>query len=102
MGMPLLYDSRIVRPKEWRRAPPQARELSRTGMKFSERGVGQAARRAGRLLFLFASLGLLVSALACELERRKSDAELGLNSQQATGRRRSEERRVGKECRSRW
>jgi len=56
-------------------------------MKFSERGVGQAARRAGRLLFLFASLGLLVSALACELERRKSDAELGLNSQQATGRR---------------
>ncbi len=56
-------------------------------MKFSERGVGQAARRAGRLLFLFASLGLLVSALSCELERRKSDAELGLNSQQATGRR---------------
>ena len=56
-------------------------------MKFSERGVGQAARRAGRLLVLFASLGLLVSALACELERRKSDAELGLNSQQATGRR---------------
>jgi mono/diheme cytochrome c family protein len=29
----------------------------------------------------------VISALACDVERRKSDAELGLNSQQAAGRR---------------
>lgn len=30
---------------------------------------------------------LLLSVFACDVERRKSDAELGLNPQQATGRR---------------
>jgi mono/diheme cytochrome c family protein len=34
--------------------------------------------------FLFAIL--LVCTLACEVERRRSDAELGLNPQQASGR----------------
>jgi mono/diheme cytochrome c family protein len=56
-------------------------------MKCSERALRRAAGRAARLLVLFASLGFLVSGLACEVERRKSDAELGLNSQQAAGRR---------------
>jgi mono/diheme cytochrome c family protein len=36
---------------------------------------------SGALLVLF-----LLSLVGCELERRKSDAELGLNPQQATGR----------------
>jgi len=31
--------------------------------------------------------GILLAAFACDVERRKSDAELGLNAQQAAGRR---------------
>lgn len=31
-------------------------------------------------------LGILVAATACDVERRKSDAELGLNPQQSAGR----------------
>src|SRR5215475_8947536 len=31
-------------------------------------------------------LGLMAACSGCEVERRKSDAELGLNSQQAAGR----------------
>lgn len=40
-------------------------------------------------MFLAAALGTLVlaSTFACDVERRKSDAELGLNTQQAAGRR---------------
>ena len=40
-------------------------------------------------IFLFAVLlagALLASIFACDVERRKSDAELGLNSQQSAGR----------------
>lgn len=33
------------------------------------------------------AMGMLVASSACEVERRKSDAELGLNAQQAAGRR---------------
>jgi len=36
-------------------------------------------------LFTFVILGM--SAIGCDIERRKSDAELGLNAQQAAGRR---------------
>ena len=40
-------------------------------------------------LFLAVTIAALLAALllACDIERRKSDAELGLNSQQAAGRR---------------
>jgi len=34
-----------------------------------------------------AMAGILLAAFACDVERRKSDAELGLNAQQAAGRR---------------
>jgi mono/diheme cytochrome c family protein len=36
---------------------------------------------------VFLVLSILAFTLACNLERRKSDAELGLNAQQAAGRR---------------
>ena len=36
---------------------------------------------------IFLLLLILASTLACNIERRKSDAELGLNAQQAAGRR---------------
>jgi mono/diheme cytochrome c family protein len=36
---------------------------------------------------IFPVLLMLASTLACNIERRKSDAELGLNAQQAAGRR---------------
>ena len=38
-------------------------------------------------LGLLTALLTISSALACDVERRKSDAELGLNTQQAAGRR---------------
>jgi mono/diheme cytochrome c family protein len=37
-------------------------------------------------LFLVAGLAILLSAMGCEVERRKSDAELGLTPQQSDGR----------------
>ena len=45
-----------------------------------------AVRRAGFLLPAAALLLVFASALACDVERRKSDAELGLSPQQAAGR----------------
>lgn len=39
-----------------------------------------------RKLFLIECALLLVGLLACKVERRKSDAELGLNPQQSSGR----------------
>jgi mono/diheme cytochrome c family protein len=54
----------------------EARTLN-TGL--DSRGVGLPA--------IFPVLLILASTLACDLERRKSDAELGLNAQQAAGRR---------------
>jgi mono/diheme cytochrome c family protein len=45
------------------------------------------ADRFSSCLFAFFALSLALLALAgCEAERRKSDAELGLNSQQSNGR----------------
>jgi mono/diheme cytochrome c family protein len=38
------------------------------------------------LLISLASIFLMVASTACDIERRKSDAELGLNPQQAAGR----------------
>lgn len=51
---------------------------------------GSAKQSAGTshgvvLTFVFALL-VLASGLGCDIERRKSDAELGLNAQQAAGR----------------
>ncbi len=42
--------------------------------------------RATTGLLLVTALALLALSLGCEAERRKSDAELGLNSQQSAGR----------------
>jgi len=44
-------------------------------------------RRAGIFFGVLFPLLVLAMVSACDVERRKSDAELGLNSQQATGRR---------------
>jgi len=41
-------------------------------------------RKVPLTLLTFAILG--ISAISCDIERRKSDAELGLNAQQAAGR----------------
>jgi len=49
--------------------------------------MGQVKDRYGMLLGMLAALLALVSASACDVERRKSDAELGLNPQQSAGRR---------------
>jgi mono/diheme cytochrome c family protein len=44
-------------------------------------------RARERVLFcLMLLIGILAASIACDVERRKSDAELGLNSQQAAGR----------------
>lgn len=55
------------------------------------RGLGAARERWARTsALLLASVGVLMvvsSLLACDVERRKSDAELGLNPQQSAGRR---------------
>jgi mono/diheme cytochrome c family protein len=49
---------------------------------------GRRERVAGRALILAVASGMLIFAVlsACNVERRKSDAELGLNAQQAAGR----------------
>jgi mono/diheme cytochrome c family protein len=39
------------------------------------------------LFCLMLLIGILAASISCEVERRKSDAELGLNPQQAAGRR---------------
>lgn len=38
------------------------------------------------LLAAVATIAILVTTVACDVERRKSDAELGLNAQQSAGR----------------
>ena len=43
--------------------------------------------RVRRSQLAFAALIALMTVTGCDIERRKSDAELGLNSQQAEGRR---------------
>ena len=43
--------------------------------------------RVRRSLLAFAALIALMTVTGCDIEQRKSDAELGLNSQQAEGRR---------------
>ena len=49
--------------------------------------MGQVKDRYGMLLGMLVALLALISVSACDVERRKSDAELGLNPQQAGGRR---------------
>ena len=44
--------------------------------------------KRGRVKFAFAALAILAAfATACDIQRRKSDVELGLNPQQSAGRR---------------
>jgi len=48
---------------------------------------GQQLRDKEHVLFcLLLLIGVLAASMACDVERRKSDAELGLNPQQAAGR----------------
>ena len=59
-------------------------------MRSEERGgVKYFKRSAHRTLTVAAFVGLLamLSTMGCDVERRKSDVELGLNAQQAAGRR---------------
>ena len=53
-------------------------------MESSRHSVGH--RSVFRMSITLAALGLIV-CFGCDVQRRKSDAELGLNPQQATGRR---------------
>jgi mono/diheme cytochrome c family protein len=48
---------------------------------------GEQLRDKEQVLFcLMLLIGILAGAMSCDVERRKSDAELGLNPQQAAGR----------------
>src|ERR1039458_3399029 len=67
------------------------RDLRQLGGKYS---VGENARRL--LLFFYLERRLMQALGACTLSIREFEVKL------ETGRHRSEERRVGKECRSRW
>ena len=51
--------------------------------------IGSVAKMRSRIFFggILAGLLAIVAFLACDVERRKSDAELGLNPQQVAGRR---------------
>ncbi len=59
------------------------REKTRSG-KFVPATFSASFRRS--IAALIATILVLISLWACDVERRKSDAELGLNSQQAAGR----------------
>jgi mono/diheme cytochrome c family protein len=53
------------------------------------KAVGKIFRKRSVLCGLMAAVGLMLAAAAlagCDVERRKSDAELGLNSHQVAGR----------------
>jgi len=56
-------------------------------MPLIQRELNRAARRSQLGASLVVVLWALVMLGACDVERRKSDAELGLNAQQAAGRR---------------
>jgi mono/diheme cytochrome c family protein len=55
----------------------------RNGQSVNQASVNRALRRIIPLLFTCAAF---ISLAACDIERRKSDAELGLNPQQSAGR----------------
>ena len=48
--------------------------------------TGNLASIICKTSFMLATIALVISWAACDVERRKSDAELGLNPQQAAGR----------------
>ena len=56
-------------------------------MGFSGCDPMSGARRAFRVLAMLRLALALLAAVGCDVERRKSDAELGLNAQQTAGRR---------------
>lgn len=43
-------------------------------------------KSCSKILLTFAALAVILALCACDVERRKTDAELGLNPQQAAGR----------------
>lgn len=47
----------------------------------------KSSRSFRNLLAVAIAATLLIASIACDVQRRKSDAELGLNAQQAAGRR---------------
>ena len=51
--------------------------------------IGSVAKMGSRFFFggILGGLLVIVAFFGCDVERRKSDAELGLNAQQAAGRR---------------
>jgi len=58
-------------------------------MQEEEKGLQGKGQRGERRAFFFGALAVLMGLAmlcGCDVERRKSDAELGLNSQQAAGR----------------
>jgi len=55
--------------------------------RFHQRGEGSSAGSVRWRDSLVLALTLLLALAACNVERRKSDAELGLNPQQSAGRR---------------
>jgi mono/diheme cytochrome c family protein len=61
-----------------------AAELEKTG---AAQSVTANHRSMWKLAALLALTTALATILGCDIERRKSDAELGLNPQQAAGRR---------------
>ncbi|MGA7169461.1 MAG: cytochrome c [Candidatus Sulfotelmatobacter sp.] len=66
-------------------------KLGETGREMASKKMQVTERRRGRKLnrlmgAAFAAFIVLASLTACDVERRKSDAELGLNPQQAAGR----------------
>lgn len=56
-------------------------------MELSRKRTERSARLLGKWLIVLCGLVALLFLAACDAERRKSDAELGLNPQQAAGRR---------------
>lgn len=56
-------------------------------MRLTENGwVGRVGRIANSVGLLVFTMLLILVSVACDVERRKSDAELGLNPQQSAGR----------------
>ena len=50
------------------------------------RGTHSSRFFADKVLLLLVLVAAVITPCACDIQRRKSDAELGLNAQQATGR----------------
>jgi mono/diheme cytochrome c family protein len=77
----LLYHCKAARDAAYRL-------IEGSWMPSKDRGsAGERQHRSWNYLWLVALVLAVASSLGCNVERRKSDAELGLNPQQAAGRR---------------